>query len=522
MEVLTREHELSAAGRGLPVFDVDSLISELAVKYPKQQEPTQATVSVIPPSEEVRQAETQSLPVFDVDSLISELAVKYPKQQEPVDTEVTSEPGRSGGGISFFERDTSEFALSDEQIKLIITDWSDNPLTESETPADRDNALTTNIGIEEQDTSNGKFDQFAFFEADLAEIDQRIVELESPAIPIGESSVSDQEITKIESTIQEQIVTPLPALDSATQKATRPERQKVRSWIGRAAAVIAINAVVLSGYVVSPRTGEDNTPRGDAIATELALDIRAATAASPIVVESEQVPVEPEQFLPKPGELVGVLRDPVTCEEIQIIEYSEQEDIDLLNEVTDIGDATIDFLTPDPTPNIGCDAADAREQAREAETGRNHIRRIERYRNSAITPDNPSGLVAHHQPVAGHQTSIKTTDAEQPVYLSVLPGQKGNAVLFGHGSTFSAAFADMALHQEGDTLFFDSEDGNTYEYRVVGFDIIKADNSFDIYNYSYPGNEYTMTLSWCVDESGETGDKSHRAALRLIRVDHLK
>lgn len=308
----------------------------------------------------------------------------------------------------------------------------------------------------------------------------------------------------------------------SSESFVRPERQVKRNWIGKAAAFIAINAVVLSGYIVSPRTGEDNTPPGDAVATELALGARAATAALPIVVESEQVPVEPEQFLPKPGELVGVLRDPVTCEEIQIIEYSEQEDIDLLNEVTDIGDATIDFLTPDPTPNIGCEVADAREQAREAETGRNHIRRIERYRNSAITPDNPSGLVAHHQPVAGHQTSITTTDAERPVYLSVLPGMKGNFVFFGHGSTFSAAFADMALHQEGDSLFFDSEDGNTYEYRVVGLDIIKADNSFDIYNYSHPDSEYTGTLSWCVDEFGESGDSSHRAALRLIRVDHLK
>ena len=291
-------------------------------------------------------------------------------------------------------------------------------------------------------------------------------------------------------------------------------RSSARAYIG---SLVAGVSFVVGGLFVTSALSTPERPRiataeaspDMAPATVPTIEVAPRAAVAPRQTTTTEAPKVVAPFEAKVGEMVGVLEIPGICEEIQVIEYSEQEDLDGL---VGTGAATIDRKIPDPTVTEHCENVEAYEQRVEQETVRNHITRAERTRPSAITSDNPEGHVNKLQPIAGHATS-----ASGDGYLSVFPGQEGNAVIVGHGSTFSAPFADLAALKNGDIAIFRRADGRTFIYEMVHKEILDDEDYLDMLNYSHPDSDKTLTLFMCVDADGNTGSSAKRYVVRMIQ-----
>lgn len=215
----------------------------------------------------------------------------------------------------------------------------------------------------------------------------------------------------------------------------------------------------------------------------------------------------PTLYEAKIGDVIGVLKIPALCEEVQVVAYNEQERAQAL---IGQGSAVLDIKNPDPSKTENCDIADEREQAFE-QSDKEFIRRAERIRpGSGVGPGNPSGQVNFWQPIAGFEMSANNRAT------SFFPGQPGNAVISGHGSTFSAPFADLGLLKTGDPLHFIRSDGRHLAYKIVATEVVNNDNLIPIYNYSHPDNASTLTIYMCSDAEGRTGSSAKRYVVRAV------
>ncbi len=323
-----------------------------------------------------------------------------------------------------------------------------------------------------------------------------------------------------------------PIVDTPKKKMTDGRESLIRSTktVSKRVGVIATGAVCLNMALVG--LGSINSAE-DAVAADNRVEIEVSTTQTtekkpattttnaPTTTEVEAPTTtttaapEAPRFLPKPGEDVGVLTL-FGCEDILVKEHSQAEDVPGNPRGIGSGFGTLDFLTPDLTPNIGqCETINNREQELESITGVNYIDRSERTRESLINNllPNPNGNVSLYQPIAGHSTSMEYPDK----YVSVLPGEAGNSVIDAHGSTFNAAFADLGLLKSGDLVPFARADGRNFVFEVVEYEIVSDSDFFgEIRDYSHPDNESTLSIFMCVDEDGNTGKATNRYVVRLV------
>ncbi len=320
--------------------------------------------------------------------------------------------------------------------------------------------------------------------------------------------------------------------DRGTAEDLKGSFKRVAGAVGCFALVFLGVTAGLIGYSeFPPRTGTSAQPKTEEVTTTLPpVPTTITVAPAPIIPETTTTtaPAPEPPFTPKPGEPVGkfVLPDALCGAEVYIGEYSEIEDV---NHVTGTGAGFIDQKIPDDTPDTGCDARTQREQERESETHTDFIGRPDRVRNgiytsqnptadgSSIGPGNPGGNANYWLPVAGHVTSVQG----EGIYTSVLPGNPGNSVFSGHGSTFGAGFGDVALLKIGDRGEFERADGKNFHYEVIGKEVIPADQYDKIIKYSNPDlgpDAATASIFYCTGtKNGDpgTGD-AYRAVVRVV------
>ncbi|MDQ3158695.1 MAG: sortase, partial [bacterium] len=249
--------------------------------------------------------------------------------------------------------------------------------------------------------------------------------------------------------------------------------------------------------VEAPSLDYESGPKIKPVTTEAPTTTLATTTTT-----TEPVPVV---FEAGPGESLGVLRIPALCEEIEVFGYNEIEN---LNNIIGTGAAVVDKLEVDIVPDENCDLLDQREALAEAD-GTEVITRSERTRTRLITSENPNGNVDYWEPVAGHEQGLDGG------YTSVFPGQPGNVLFAGHGSTFSAAFADIGLLEPGDQVTFDRADGRTFTYEVIISEVLPNNDYSPFLHYSHPDYDSTMTIYRCGDVNGASGSDVARYAVRL-------
>lgn len=106
---------------------------------------------------------------------------------------------------------------------------------------------------------------------------------------------------------------------------------------------------------------------------------------------------------------------------------------------------------------------------------------------------------------------------------SVIPGQAGNVLIFGHRTTESAPFASLDAMQEGDTITFTLADGQVTTYRMVqserqwaGYSQaeLQAINSHML-NYVGPNGEISTATLYACDPQGSS---DYRIIYRFVLV----
>ncbi len=303
------------------------------------------------------------------------------------------------------------------------------------------------------------------------------------------------------------------SVDQGTDKvehsnALRDSSVNVAKRLGYAVLGMAIGVGSLTG-AASVMDRENQTITAEALAqpnTELTVvaEVTSPTTevtnlseeTSPVISEPATPTVEaqpqPTPFEVQLGDFVGTLRVPALCIEIDVNSFSEDEDITGL---TGNGGGTLDQLEPTGNDQIDCENTDMREENLESSWGRDYISRNEREREQYR-----GGNLSQWDPRAGY---VMSATGE---YLSSLPGYGGNFVVAGHGSTYSAAFADFLLLEPGDNAEFTRSDGEIINYVMlekVVVDDQDYDNIFDYRNLDYAS---TMTTFYCTGvESGEPG-----------------
>lgn len=252
--------------------------------------------------------------------------------------------------------------------------------------------------------------------------------------------------------------------------------------------------------ISTPDTTE--APAATAPETTTTTEAPTTTTTMPETTTTTEAP-RPVEYEPQSDGFIGTIRVPALCLEVEVYTYDESERI---NDIMGTGAALVDRLEPDSTPDTDCPERDRREAAKEAQ-GEYFVTRSER------------GNV-QYQPIAGHEYNSNGLGPN-----SVYPGQPGNSVVVGHGSTESAPFTELGLLVEGDQVFFDRSDDRTYELQVAETEIVSA-YSDEVYNsyfdFTHPTlgeNGRTMTLGYCSDENGNTGSSAARQLVRLAEVE---
>lgn len=274
-------------------------------------------------------------------------------------------------------------------------------------------------------------------------------------------------------------------------------------WAASASTIVVGFGMLVSSVI--PSSGEGAKLQNETTTVSAAMTTQTEPPASSTTVPSSSTEAQPITFEAQPGEWIGVLTIPALCESIQIFEYSEQDKIE---DLIGTGQALIDRKTPNPLPtNESCARIDQHEQQVE-QTGRDYLSRSERVRPSAVSTENPSGKVDFWQPLAGHE---QRTDG---MPTSVYPGQPGNSVFLGHGSTYSAPFADQPALLPGDVATFTRSDGREYTYSMIGYEVVDDSDWQKVANYTLPGVTSTLSTVMCSSAEGETGSGTSRYVVR--------
>jgi len=234
-------------------------------------------------------------------------------------------------------------------------------------------------------------------------------------------------------------------------------------------------------------------------------EIAVAQPAVPVVAE---IPITtPETTVPfsaQAGEKIGTMYVEDWCwDSVEVYEQDESDEVydSAEGEWKFKPDAPINRLTPDETPLEACITIEEYARANPMHTTRQEW-----------SKPSSRGSAAQHQPVAVHERT-----AEGP--RTVWPGQEGNAVIYGHGSTYSAPFADARALNPGSLVFFARSDERVLTYRIVGYEVIPADEEDRISNWSHPDSKSTLTFVNCVDSQGINGSNTHRLATRAVMVE---
>lgn len=238
----------------------------------------------------------------------------------------------------------------------------------------------------------------------------------------------------------------------------------------------------------SPTTEEDPASSTTTSTTQTTVPETTTTTEAP----------RPVEFMVENGELIGTLSIPAICiDDIQVFQYDSSE-----SPLIGTGQATLDRAELDADPST--EPCERIEQQPDSYTSR-----AERTRASATISGNPSGHVANLQPIAG----LRSRDG---LPVTPYPGAPGNALIAGHGSTFSAAFADLPALQPGDAAFFERSDGRLYIYELAEHEILPPGSHDPYVKYSHPDNPSTMTLYHCSDAEGRTGSDAQRSVTRWV------
>lgn len=131
--------------------------------------------------------------------------------------------------------------------------------------------------------------------------------------------------------------------------------------------------------------------------------------------------------------------------------------------------------------------------------------------------------------IDGQQTTAGDYKAIAGLSISVYPGQRGNIVVFGHGSTESSPYNDAGALKRGDKKYILRSDGMILEYTVLGEqELIPVNNKTTdlIYNYTEgidpSTGEYNasyLTEYYCVGADGRPGSDTHRAVVRSVMTN---
>lgn len=278
-------------------------------------------------------------------------------------------------------------------------------------------------------------------------------------------------------------------------------------FVAKALGFIASGTTVLVGAgllasALLPSSGE-SVSLGEKIkpseSTEVITDeyLEIPTTSTTVGPTTTEAP-RPVEFKVNDGDLIGVLKIPAICiDDIQIVQYSTAE-----SPLVGKGGATLDRKIIDPTPSPeNCERIDQQTE--------DYLSRGERIRPSAVTPENPEGFVDALLPIAGFAST-----GGLPV--TPYPGSPGNTVIAAHGSTYSAAFADVPALIPGDVAEIDRVDGRTYTYELIGHEILPPGAQDPYVRYSHPENPSTLTLYLCSDAEGNTGSSAQRYTTRWV------
>ncbi|MCA9333096.1 sortase [Candidatus Saccharibacteria bacterium] len=369
------------------------------------------------------------------------------------------------------------------------------------------NLISTNIG---QAESHPIDDSLQFTELEVGATSTQL----GPNTGVGTDKYSDQvrDIVRLISSVEG---------DSGEYKADQRNLLKdsglrVAKRLGVAAMVIV--GAVPGAMVVDNIINSDDVARSD---NEVSAEVTPTTLTTPttdeVVPETTVTPPTTEiieqipEFKVGLNQHVGTLKIPSLCIEVDITSFSEEEDYtENQGTGTGSGSGTMDELELDVHPIDNCEIADEREAQLEAIWGRNFIDRNERVRDQYS-----GGDVSQWDPKAGY---VMSAEGE---YLSSLPGYSGNFVVAGHGSTFSAPFANFLLLEPGDTAQFVRADGEVFNYVMLERKVVDDQDYNEIFDYQnadYPNG--TMTTFYCTGvQSGEPGTgASMRTVVRWAMV----
>ncbi len=296
---------------------------------------------------------------------------------------------------------------------------------------------------------------------------------------------------------------------SGTWETVKPSAKRVGVVLG----AITVGTTVITGAIVGvaefssmrpvPAAAEapkitPPEPTTETPTTEAPTTTAAPTTVAPTTTEAPKPPVK---FTAKPGDMIATINIPALCENIQVYETSEHEKI---SGMVGSGQATIDKLIPDPAgPEICTDA----EQKMPA----NAYKRSNRTRSNLINNQttNPSGNINVYLPIAGHEQTV------DGIPTSSYPTDAGgNFVVYGHGSTFSGPLANATSLNPGDIASVVRNDGRTYNYVMLGSEIVSGTNDTAIREYKNFFYNSTMSVYMCSDAEGRTGSDSNRYVTR--------
>lgn len=276
--------------------------------------------------------------------------------------------------------------------------------------------------------------------------------------------------------------------------------------VARRLGGLTLGALMATGILFGiGEAGSDNRPSLRPSAASPAIEEASAPSSTtsttqttvPETTTTTEAP-RPVEFMVENGGLIGTLSIPAICiDNIQVFQYDSSE-----SPLIGTGQATLDRAELDADPST--ELCERIEQQPDGYTSR-----AERTRASATISGNPSGHVANLQPVAG----LRSRDG---LPVTPYPGAPGNALIAGHGSTFSAAFADLPALQPGDAAFFERSDGRLYMYELAEHEILPPGSHDPYVQYSHPDNPSTMTLYHCSDAEGRTGSDAQRSVTRWV------
>lgn len=184
---------------------------------------------------------------------------------------------------------------------------------------------------------------------------------------------------------------------------------------------------------------------------------------------------QPEREV-QPGEVIATMRIPRLCDlEITTIALGDDE-LDRVGWGPDYenGGSRIDVITPDDDPPTPCPEAEERTEfmrtrpgeqqnsryaTRAERTNRDYPAYLDRNQNGRQDSGETAPTAEDYEPLAGHWPG------------TALPGEPGNAVIFGHRTTRSAPFASQDMLQPGDQIIM-TTDGAEYTYKVVEEEVV--------------------------------------------------